>query len=117
MGILKGCHSPLTPNDIYIRLEESGLSVSLSTVYRNLEMLVSKNFVVKSCMSDGRTRYELNRMDHRHHMVCMGCSKTVSINDCPFGKLEKRIRESTDFDVTGHRLEVYGYCPNCKSKK
>ena len=26
------------------------------------------------------------------------------------------LEERTDFDIVGHKLEVYGYCPKCKKK-
>jgi Fur family ferric uptake transcriptional regulator len=40
----------------------------------------------------------------------------VPIDFCPLEKLEKDIGEKNDFDITGHKLEIYGLCPKCKKE-
>jgi len=31
--------------------------------------------------------------------------------------MEKDIGMRSDFDITGHKIEIYGICPNCKKNK
>lgn len=105
---------PTTAEDLYISLREKTASINLSTVYRTLDTFVSKNLVIKSTMDDGKSRYELNHHEHKHHLFCVGCHKVISIEDCPMGELQESLKKTIDFDVTGHKLEIYGYCHNCK---
>jgi len=105
---------PMTAEELYISLREKTASINLSTVYRTLDTFVSKNLVIKSTMDDGKARYELNHHEHKHHLFCVGCHKVISIEDCPMGELQEIIKKKMDFDVTGHKLEIYGYCHNCK---
>lgn len=112
--LLEQSEDPITAEELYISLREKTASINLSTVYRTLDTFVSKNLVLKSTMDDGKARYELNHHEHKHHLFCVGCHKVISIEDCPMGELQELIKKKIDFDVTGHKLEIYGYCHNCK---
>ena len=112
--LLEQAEHPRTAEEIYISLREKTASINLSTVYRTLDTFVSKNLVVKSTLDDGKARYELNQHEHKHHLFCVGCHKVISIEDCPMGELQEILKKKIDFDVTGHKLEIFGYCHNCK---
>jgi len=112
--LLEQSEDPRTAEELYISLREKTASINLSTVYRTLDTFVSKNLVTKSTMDDGKARYELNQHEHKHHLFCVGCHKVISIEDCPMGELQEILKKKIDFDVTGHKLEIYGYCHNCK---
>lgn len=115
---MDSCEAPQTAEDIFLKLKESNVSISLSTVYRVLETLVSKELVIKSILSnDNKCVYEINRMEHKHHLVCVGCKKMISIEGCPFHEFEKTLQGKNGFDITGHKLEIYGYCAECKTEK
>ena len=106
---------PIAAEQVYLELKEKGISINLSTVYRVLEVLVNKNLVIKSNIrEDSRALYELNRMVHKHHLICMKCRKMFSVEGCPLGNYEKILQDKTGFEVTGHKLEIYGYCRSCR---
>jgi len=112
--LLEQSDHPVSAEELYISLREKTASINLSTVYRTLDTFVSKNLVIKSTMDDGKARYELNHHEHKHHLFCVGCHKVISIEDCPMGELQDSLKKKMDFEVTGHKLEIYGYCHNCK---
>ncbi|MHB8073069.1 Fur family transcriptional regulator [Desulfosporosinus fructosivorans] len=112
--LLEHSEHPMTAEELYISLKEKTATINLSTVYRTLDTFASKNLVIKSTMDDGKARYELNHHEHKHHLFCVGCHKVISIEDCPMGELQESLKKKIDFDVTGHKLEIYGYCHNCK---
>lgn len=112
--VLEKSEMPVSADEIYLNLKESGHNTNLSTVYRTLELLESKGLVEKTIMNDGKARYMLISSGHKHHLICTQCHKTVSINVCPIEKLAREVGKETNFDVTGHRLELYGICPHCK---
>lgn len=114
--VLESTNKSLSAEDIFIRIKELGESVNLSTVYRTLELMETKSLVNKTVMGDGKARYELTVDGHRHHLVCTNCHKSVLIDFCPLEKLEKDISEKNNFDITGHRFEIYGLCPECKKE-
>ena len=115
LELLEQSESPVTVEELFISLREKTASINLSTVYRTLETFASKNLVIKSNrVDDGKSRYVLNHHEHKHHLFCVGCHKLIAIEECPIGELQQIIKKKIDFDVTGHKLEIYGYCHNCK---
>lgn len=117
VGVLMDSDFPLNAEDIAARLKDIGEKASLSTVYRTLDMLTEMDMAVKSLdVATGKATYEIKGKPHRHFATCVSCHRMISINHCPIGSLEAEIRKRTAFRVTGHRLDVYGYCPDCENK-
>lgn len=115
LHLLEHSKEPLTAEDIFIFLKNKSNSICLSTVYRTLEKLTAINLLMKSNITnDGKARYALNDHDHKHYIVCTKCNKLISIDDCPMEEFTKVLKKQMDFDVTGHKLEIYGYCHDCK---
>ncbi|MCX8131093.1 MAG: transcriptional repressor [Clostridia bacterium] len=112
---LEKADKPISADDIYLRIKEEGNSVNLSTVYRTLDLMESKNLVTKIHMGDGKARYGLTGDGHKHHLICTNCHKSVPIDTCPLETLQKDVGSKTRFDITGHKLELYGICPECKN--
>ncbi len=76
-----------------------------------------KNLAVKlNIAGDGRTLFEFNRMVHKHYLVCLGCKRIVAINGCPLEDYEKTLAKETNYSIEGHKLDIYGYCPECREK-
>lgn len=115
--ILEEFEDPVSVEQIHIRLAEIDPTVNMSTVYRVLEVFVNKGLALKTnIIGTNSAGFILNRTEHKHQLVCLKCNKIVPINKCPLKKLEQLIEEETDFDITGHQLEVFGYCPDCKKR-
>ncbi len=115
LDVLKESQFPITTEDIYLKLQERGAHISLSTIYRILDVFANKGMVVKAIISEGsKAMVELQHLEHKHHLICKECNKIVAIEDCPFEEFAKALEKKTDFDITGHKLEIYGYCPACK---
>lgn len=102
----------LTAEDLHKRVLSQQPGVSLSTIYRNLELLVEEGLACKVDLGDGQARFEARRHhEHHHHLVCLACGKSEHL-DCPMPELEQMLG-GRGFRVTGHRFVVYGYCQAC----
>lgn len=117
IAILEEAEIPLTADEIFLGITNSGTPTNLSTVYRTLEIMEKKSLIAKTIIDDGKARYEMCREKHKHHLVCTSCRKMVSIDICPIEAFEKEVRSITEFDITGHRLELFGICPKCKKNE
>lgn len=106
---------PLTAEEIYNEAKKEFNAIALTTIYRNLDALINNNCVNKIMCGDGRAKYEYIRNGHmhRHFLICIGCNKTLPLENCPIKSIETAIHEDTGFQVTGHNLEIYGYCKDC----
>lgn len=93
-------------------------SISLSTVYRALEIFSEKGIVNKQEFSlSDKKMYEINTKVHKHYLTCNICKKILTVKGCPLEGYEKKLSEQTGFDITEHHLKLSGYCPECKIKK
>lgn len=117
LNMMKQSDDPMPAEQIYIQLKEEGVSINLSTVYRTLEVLTERGLLNKhSIINDSRALYEYNRRVHKHFLVCMGCKKMLTIEHCPLEEYEKTLEKETDFIISGHKLDIYGYCADCQKK-
>lgn len=117
LELLKGISQPITAEQIYCELKEKNISINLSTVYRTLEALSDKELILKhNVTNENKAVFEYNNNVHKHYLVCMGCKKILSIENCPLHDYEKVLEQKTDFIITGHKLDMYGYCPECQRK-
>ncbi|MCR4435229.1 MAG: Fur family transcriptional regulator [Clostridiales bacterium] len=118
LEVIEGNGQPITAEAVFLKLKEQGVEISLSTVYRVLEALVSKGIVLKSILADdNKALFEINRMEHRHHLLCVKCRNMISVDGCPLDDYEKALTEKLGFDIKGHKLEIYGYCRDCRQEE
>ena len=89
--------------------------VGRATVYRTIKILVDQGLLCRVVLGDGSICYRSSHLAHHHHLVCVSCGATedIHLSDDVEAVLGK-VRESTQYDVVSHRIEVYGFCPDCK---
>ncbi len=87
--------------------------VGRATVYRTMKLLVSLGMVCKVVLQDGSPRYRLSRLIHHHHLVCASCGVMEDFARCTVDEVIQRVESSTNFQILGHRIELYGYCEAC----
>lgn len=117
-AVLREATEPLTAVQIYHLSEKKakGEEYALSTIYRILSAFEEKGLVSKAAwMGDGAVVYELNRGEHTHYAVCLECHKRIPLQSCPFAHIRLE-QNAGDFMVTGHKLELYGYCKDCRKE-
>lgn len=117
-AVLQEATEPLTAVQIYHLSEKlaEGGEYALSTIYRILAAFEEKGLVSKTTwMGDGAVVYELNRGEHTHYAVCLECHKRIALQSCPFAHIHLG-QDTDDFTVTGHKLELYGYCKDCRKE-
>lgn len=118
LATLLGSDTPLTAENIFVRVRENCPYVSFSTIYRVLDALCEKNVLTKSgLMEGGRSLYEVTPLTHRHNLICIKCHRITPLRDCPLEAYETDIERATGYTVSGHKLEVYGICPECQGKR
>lgn len=115
LEILEKSDQPMTAEQIFLKMGQEGIAVSLSTVYRAVESLAQKKLVTALEISgSNKTLFEYNRKFHCHYLVCLGCRKIRAIAHCPLKDYEEDLAAETDYLISGHKLVIYGYCPDCR---
>lgn len=115
LDILKCAEVPQSAEHIYLQIKKADSTISLSTVYRILDVFIEKGLATKiEGLQGGRAAFELNRGQHRHHLTCIGCQRIVVIEGCPLERYVDSLEKKTSFNITSHRLEMFGLCSECK---
>ncbi|KKE78711.1 MULTISPECIES: peroxide-responsive transcriptional repressor PerR [Bacillaceae] len=102
-----------TADEIYKALEGKFPNMSVATVYNNLRVLREVGLVRELTYGDSSSRFDCNTSDH-YHIICNECGKIVDFHYPPLDEVEALAEKVTGFDVSHHRLEVYGICDECK---
>ncbi|WP_347549572.1 Fur family transcriptional regulator [Pseudalkalibacillus hwajinpoensis] len=102
----------LSARDVLIHMQKSYPGMSVDTIYRNLT-LFRELTILEETEWDGEKRYRLScsTTSHHHHIICLDCGKTRQIESCP---MEDIPVSDSEFQVTGHKFEVYGKCGECQ---
>ena len=115
LELLNASDTPLTAEAIYIQIKEMDVSMNLSTVYRVLDLFTLKGLVMKTYIGDiNKASYERNRKEHKHYLICLKCKRNIPIYECPLEKFGQYLEEKLDIDIVSHKVELYGYCSDCK---
>jgi Fur family ferric uptake transcriptional regulator len=116
LEVLEEAEQPLSAEQIFTSLQNNKVAISLSTVYRALDLMVEKDLVSRiDFAEEGKTLYEKTGGLHKHYLYCLGCNIMLPIKHCPLHEYEKELQEDTGYDIVGHKLNVYGYCGNCRN--
>lgn len=115
LDTLTSAELPQSAEDIYMQIKQKDSTISLSTVYRVLDAFIEKGLAIKIAgLQGGRAAFELKHLQHRHHLTCVSCQRIVVIEGCPLEGYVDTLEKTTSFTITGHRLEMYGLCTECK---
>ena len=107
-------HDHPTADEIYRALSPQYPSLSVATVYNNLKVFIDAGLVRELTYGDDSSRFDADLSDH-YHAICTKCGTMVDIEHPPIKDVEEAATASTGFSVFGHRMEVYGLCPTCKT--
>lgn len=88
--------------------------VSLSTVYKTLEMLKTKK-LVSEIEVEGQARFDAH-IDEHINLVCMNCGKIEDLDEKSLKEIQTKAARKSKYLILKGNYELFGYCADCKSK-
>ncbi|HEX8450816.1 MAG TPA: transcriptional repressor [Longimicrobium sp.] len=108
---LRGTDEHPTADEVFTVVRGEISDISLATVYKALETLVSCGLAAKLSYGDGSARYDA-RTDEHYHSRCLGCGVVRDVHATE-PAYRPQVRVGDGFRVEGFRVEVVGYCGSC----
>lgn len=114
LNFLQTVNRAISAQDIYVELRSQNQGMSLATVYRALEALKREGALQVRMLPNGESLYSSVQQD-KHHLTCLECGKSISLDKCPVQELETQLHNSYKFKIFYHTLEFFGVCNQCQA--
>lgn len=103
-----------TAEALYRIVKKKIPSISLGTVYRNLNLLRDEGRVLELTYGKDKSHYDGDVSNHIHFY----CLKCKNIYDLPISniKLSYRVAKGLGFHINSYRIDFYGYCEKCERR-
>ncbi len=81
--------------------------ISLSTVYRTLNLFEEAGLVTKHDFKDGRARFELIPDEHHDHLIDVRSGRVIEFRNEEIEAIQEVIAKRLGYRLVDHRLELY----------
>jgi len=117
MEIIRQGRGHLDADEIYRRAREKEPRLSLSTVYRTLQMLKKLGLVEELHFDEEHHHYEVKPSAEHHHLVCLGCGRVIEFNRPLSRYIKGNVPEAKGFDIIETEVRMSGYCAKCRRSR
>ncbi|MDQ2681782.1 MAG: transcriptional repressor [Candidatus Eremiobacteraeota bacterium] len=114
VGVLGSERRYLSAADVYALLKKARARVSLSTVYRTLDMLEAKGDISSRVDEQGEATYVVCTTRHHHHAICRKCGKVDEVDCGAMDGFATALRKHHGFALDDHAMEFFGRCSACQ---
>lgn len=113
-AILKKEQRYLSAAEIHELLKAKHSKVSLSTVYRTLDLLAAKGEASSRVDDRGEATYVVCAPTHHHHAICRACGKVEELACEALERIAGELRSHHGFELDDHEMEFFGRCAACR---
>jgi Fur family ferric uptake transcriptional regulator len=92
------------------------LGIGRATIFRALDVFTDLNVVERLDLPTGDHAYVACQPRHHHHVVCSVCGRSTEFDDGGVRAVLGEIGQLTGYELEGHRLELFGRCPECQAR-
>ena len=104
-----------TAQEIHREVKRVYPTVSLTTVYKTLQVLKQLHLIQELAFSGGE-RFD-SHMEPHINVMCVRCGEVLDINDHSARDMVQRAAAKTRYTFTGQRFDIYGVCEKCKERR
>ncbi len=106
----------LDAHELYRLAAERNPRLSLSTVYRTMNLLRDLGLVDEVHLGEDHHHYELKPQAQHCHLVCAECGAVVEIGCDLIDELKATVSRQHGFEITEARVDLVGLCGNCRGR-
>lgn len=117
LELLRKAKVHIDAKELYLQALAKNESISLATVYRNLNLFKKMNLVEETRLGKIRCVYEIKKPHEHQHLLCQGCGKIIEFRNDYFRKLIESVKTEHKFRITKAEICLEGYCSKCSNDK
>lgn len=102
----------MTADQVFSELKRTYPTISLATIYNNLNKLCAAGLVRRIPIEGSPDRYD--RVARHDHVVCCRCG---ALTDVCFEDMTDSLRRQLGEDFLFYDLKVYYLCPDCRRRE
>jgi Fur family peroxide stress response transcriptional regulator len=99
-------------DEIYKSLQNKFPSISLATIYKNINAMIDIFFITEIKIPYKKSVYELTKARHSH-VVCNKCNTILDI-DVDIDSIFNQAKILSDYSLEECSIVLNGLCPKCK---
>ncbi len=117
LKILADSEEHPTVEQIYEQVITDFPTTSLATVYKTVTLLKQLGQILEIGFGDSGSRYDGIRPEPHPHLICLDCDKILDPKLASIDQMTAQLTQDTGFQITNHRLDFFGICPECRLRK
>ncbi len=107
LNIVRATKTHPTADWVYEQTRQILPSISLGTVYRNLNLLAEEGIIQRLVFEDGKVHFDGNVHEH-HHFLCEDNGKILDVEKQYSSQLIEQLFKDTGLKARGCKIEFYG---------
>ena len=101
----------INTQNLHEKLQKNHPSISLNTVYLNINILLKNNILTSISIDGNKAQYEFAKEEHIHLI----CKKCATLKDLKAPKdISNQIALDNGFIQHKTVINIYGICPKCQ---
>lgn len=113
--VLLESKSHMNIDELHAAVRKRDDNIGYATLYRTVKLLQEAGLAESHEFANGPTRFEAAMGEHHDHLVCTKCKKIVEFHDDAVEALQLAIAKRFGFELTDHKMELYGLCVDCRA--
>jgi len=114
LDLLRHSEGHLDADELYRLAKERDPRISLSTVYRTLNLFKELGLVEERHFAEEHHHYEVRRKKEHHHLICLNCGMVVEFKFPLSKRMKEDVSRQSGFEILNASVSMEGYCERCR---
>jgi Fe2+ or Zn2+ uptake regulation protein len=117
LDIIRQSEGHLDAGEIHRSARNKDPRISLSTVYRNLNLLKKLGLISELHLGQEHHHYEVREETEHYHLICSGCGQVVEFGSPLVKRLVTQVSNEKGFSVQHVHIDLVGLCADCRARE
>jgi Fur family transcriptional regulator, ferric uptake regulator len=115
--VLAGAEDHPDVEELHRRCAAIDSRISISTVYRTVNLFEDSGIIERHDFRQGRARYEQMRESHHDHLINLRTGEVIEFHNEEIERLQTEIARKLGYKLVDHRLDLYAVPLDDKKNK